>query len=75
MSMLEQDDYAFIVKDEKTEKLTFSAEGVELKMLIDSGATSNVMGENVREKLKAEKIKCYSYIPKEQKNLYAYSST
>lgn len=31
-------------------------------MLIDSGATSNIMGENAWEKLKAEKIKCHSHM-------------
>lgn len=70
------DEFAFVVKDENIpEKLTFSVGGVELKMLIDSSATSNIMGENKWEKLKAEKIKCYSYMLKEQRNLYTYSST
>ncbi|XP_013881856.1 uncharacterized protein LOC106530712, partial [Austrofundulus limnaeus] len=70
------DEYAFIVNDDKVpDKLSFSVGGVELKMLIDSGATSNIMGENVWEKLKAEKIKCCSYVLKEQRKLYAYSSS
>lgn len=77
VNVVEQDDYVFIVKDvdDVPEKLTFSVGGVDLKMLIDSGATSNIMGENVWEKLKAEKIKCHSYVPKELRNVYAYSST
>lgn len=64
----EQKEWAFIVKeDEMSERLTFCVGGVNLKMLVDSGATSNVMGENVWNRLKAENIKCYSYVPKEQK--------
>lgn len=76
VNVVKHDEYAFIVKDEGVpEKIIFSVGGVELKMLIDSGATSNIMGENVWQKLKDEKIKCHSYIPKEPRNLYTYSST
>uniref|UniRef100_A0A669BA80 Gypsy retrotransposon integrase-like protein 1 n=1 Tax=Oreochromis niloticus TaxID=8128 RepID=A0A669BA80_ORENI len=75
VNAVEQDDYAFTVNDDNVpEKLTFSVGGIELKMFVDSGATSNVKGENIWEKLKAEKIKCHSYVPKKQRNLYAYSS-
>lgn len=71
-----QNDYAFIIKEnDMPEILTFCVGGIELKMLVDSGATSNIMGENVWEKLKAQKIKCESYVPKERRNMYAYSST
>lgn len=73
---VEQKEFAFIVKDdEMSERLTFCVGGIDLKMLVDSGATSNVMGENVWNRLKAEKIKCHSYVPKEQRNLYPYSSS
>lgn len=76
LNVVKQHDYAFIVNDDGVlEKITFSVGGVELKMLIDSGDTSNIMGENVWQKLKDEKIKCHSYIPKEPRNLYSYSST
>lgn len=72
----EQKEFAFIVRDDDmSERLTFCVGGVELKMLVDSGATSNIMGENVWEGLKAEKIKCHSYVPKEQRKLYSYSSS
>lgn len=60
VNVVKQDDYAFIVNDDVVlEKITFLVGGVELKMLIDSGATSNIMGANVWQKLKDEKIKCH----------------
>ena len=69
-------EFAFNVKeDDMSEKLTFCVGGVKVEMLVDSGAKSNVMGTNVWEKLKAENIKCNSYVPKEQRNLYPYSSS
>lgn len=62
VNAVEQDDYAFTVNDDNVpEKLAFSVGGIQFKMLIDSGATSNVMGENIWEKVKAEKIKCHLY--------------
>ena len=69
-------EFAFNVKEgDMSEKLTFCVGGVKVEMLVDSGAKSNLMGANVWEKLKAEKIKCNSYVPKEQRNLYPYSSS
>ena len=73
--VVDQKEFTFIVKeDEVSERLTSCVGGVNLKMLVDSGATSNVMGENVWDRLKAQQIKCYSYVPKEQRKLYPYSS-
>lgn len=70
------DDFAFAINDDNMpERLTFCVGGVNMRMLIDSGATRNVMGENAWEKLKSERIKCHSYIPKTERELYAYSST
>ncbi|KAJ8363309.1 hypothetical protein SKAU_G00121400 [Synaphobranchus kaupii] len=72
----EQDDFAFVVKENNTtERLTFSVGGVKLQMLIDSGATSNVMGENTWERLKSECIKCHSYIPKTERKLFSYAAS
>ncbi len=57
----EERAYAFSVKEEAmSERLTFYVGGVDLEMVVDSGAKSNVMGENVWERLKAEEIKCHS---------------
>lgn len=66
-------DYAFVVRDNyDKDKLTFNVGGVQVVMLIDSGATTNVVDENTWEKLKEEKIKCNS--SKSDKKLYTYSS-
>lgn len=45
-------------------RITFCVEGVNLEILIDPGAKSNVMVEYVWERLKTENIKCYSYVRK-----------
>lgn len=69
-------DYAFTISDgDMPERLSFCLGGVNVKMLVDSGATSNVMGENAWEKLKAGHIKCHSYVPKTERRLYPYSSS
>ena len=39
-----QDDFAFAINDNMPDRLNFCVGGVNVKMLIDSGATSNVMG-------------------------------
>lgn len=57
------------------ERLTFGVGGVQLKMLIDSGATSNVIDENTWERLESENIKCHSYVPKTERKLYSYGSS
>lgn len=57
-----QKEFAFIAKEER---LTFCVGGVDLKMLVDSGATSNVMGENVGT---GRRHKRYSVIHMCQKN-------
>lgn len=72
----EKSDFAFAVNDNNMpDRLNFCVGGVNVKMLIDSGATSNVMGENVWEKLKTEHIKCKSYVPKIERKLYSYCSS
>lgn len=51
--------YAFVVDDDSnTERVTFDVGGVDLLMLIDSGASSNIMDENTWELLKSKNIKC-----------------
>lgn len=71
-----RNDFAFVVNDgDMPERLSFCVGGVNVKMLVDSGATSNVMGENAWENLKAGHIKCHSYVPKTERRLYSYSSS
>jgi len=57
----EQVDYAFRVTNEvHSNLLKLSVGGVELEMLVDSGATNNIVDEETWEDLKAKKIKCKS---------------
>ncbi len=46
-----------------SEKLTFLVGGVKLRLLIESGATNNVIDEDTWEDLKQNRVKCKSYIP------------
>jgi hypothetical protein len=48
--------------------------GVSLEMLVDSGATSNIVDEATLEHLKSGKIVCASKINKSEKILYTYAS-
>ena len=47
--------------------------GINLPMIIDSGASCNILGQEQWETLKANNIQCVS--SKETKTLYAYGST
>ena len=50
----EQVDYAFRVTDRvQSNMLKLSVGGVELEMLVDSGATNNIVDEETWEQLKA----------------------
>lgn len=66
-------DYAFSV-GEKHEAVKIEADigGVSTSLIIDSGATCNVISEKEWERLKANKIKCESR--KSAKRLYPYGS-
>ena len=56
-----QHDYAFsITKGEHSEMVTVQVGGVDLKMLIDSGANSNIIDEGKWEQLKVKGVKCES---------------
>lgn len=71
--MEEQADYAFVVKDSSVQnKLNVCLGGVNLKMLIDSGATCNIIDENSWKILKEGHIKCQSYVVGAERKLYAY---
>lgn len=69
-------DYAFIVKSSAAQNsLNVCLGGVQLNVLIDSGATCNIVDEGTWEGLKKQNIQCQSYVAGAEKKLYAYSST
>jgi hypothetical protein len=70
----EEDEYAFTVKETlDTGRVTVSVGGIPLEMVIDSGASTNVIDKYLWEDLKKKHIKCTSR--KTTKKLYAYGST
>nr|XP_058952093.1 uncharacterized protein K02A2.6-like [Pocillopora verrucosa] len=72
----EQVDYAFRVTNKgQSNMLKLSVGGVELEMLVDSGATNNIIDECTWEDLKAKKIKCKSQAAPVDRKLYAYASS
>ena len=59
----EEHEYAFtITGDQKDNMITISVGGVDLDMLIDSGATSNNLDEDTWESLKEKHVKCVSRV-------------
>ena len=69
-------DYAFRVTNEvHSNLLKLSICGVELDMLVDSGATNYIVDEETWEDLKAKKIKCKSEAAPIDRKLYAYASS
>ena len=70
-----QHDYAFSINEgEQSEMITVQVGGVDLKMLIDSGANSNIVDEGTWEQLKAKGVKCESQAASPDKKLYPYAS-
>ena len=70
----EDDEYAFNITDEtETGKITVTVGGVPVDMLIDSGASTNVINRSRWEELKKKHIKCVS--TRAAKKLYAYGAT
>ena len=72
------DDYAFIVSNvtsgETDMTIDVSVGGVRIPMIVDSGASCNVIGRNEWEPLKSKGIKCQSSRDTGT-NLFAYGST
>ena len=67
----DEDEYAFTVNSVTSpEKIDVTAGGVVIEMLIDSGASTNVIDKSLWSKLKQDKINCVSR--KSDKKLYAY---
>lgn len=70
-----QPEYVFIIQDNyMDDRLNVCLGNVNLKMLVDSGATSNIIDESTWERLKSMNIKCHSYIPETERKLFSYSS-
>ena len=68
-------DYVFVISDyEQSNKLNVCVGGVELEVLVDSGATSNIIDEATWETLKTKKVKCKSQTAAPSKKLYSYAS-
>ena len=69
-------EYAFGILDDSNVssdgKIPVKVRGLPVTMIIDSGASCNVIGRNVWEYLKANKVACTS--AKSSKKLYAYGS-
>ena len=66
------DDYVFTVVQQGGAKLNFNVGGVNLDMLVDSGASVNIVDEETWSRLKEQRIKCTSM--KQTKKLFAYAS-
>ena len=69
-------EYAFGISDDSSVssdgKMSVIVGGLSLPMIIDSGASCNVVGRNVWEYLKANNVKCVS--SKASKKLFPYGS-
>ena len=69
----EDDEYAFNVKSKGSlDKVEVTVGGQRILMLVDSGASANIIDKELWEGLKKRKIKCKSR--KSDKKLYAYGS-
>ena len=68
--------FAFsITEGEHSEMVAVQVGGVDLKMLIDSGANSNIIDEGTWEQLKVKGVKCESQAATPDKKLYPYASS
>ena len=69
-------DYAFCLggTEDDSNMLRVDVGNVTLKMLVDSGATSNIVDEATWEKLKLKKVECESRVAVGGEKLYAYAS-
>ena len=63
-----------ITEGEHSEVVTVQVGGVDLKMLIDSGANSNIIDEVTWEQLKVKGVKCDSQAATPDKKLYLFAS-
>ncbi|XP_033111381.1 uncharacterized protein LOC117112417 [Anneissia japonica] len=74
-----EDDYAFGIRDDimhinsKATKVNVCMDVHKVEMIIDSGATANIIDKDLWQKLKCKQIKCKSELT--NRKLYAYGST
>ena len=69
----EEDEYVFAVAGEaQGGELTVNIGGIPMEMIIDSGASANVIRQALRKPLKKQHIKCVSR--RSTKKLYAYGA-
>lgn len=69
----DNNEYAFTIVEEKQTMVLVSIEGVpSVSMIVDSGASCNVIDRQLWESLKQNKVKCVSSSHKKQ--LYPYGS-
>lgn len=59
-------------QSDKNDEIEINAGGINMKCIIDSGASVNIISSELWEKLKIQKIKCKS--EKSNKKLYSYGS-
>ena len=72
----EQVNYAFRVTNElHSNLLKLCVGGLELEMLVDSGATNDIFDEKTWEDLKTKRIKCKSEAAPIDRRLYSYASS
>ena len=64
--------YAFAVGGRNEEKIEITVGGCKLNMIIDSGASTNIIDKQTWEWLKKNKVKCES--ARSDRKLYAYAS-
>ena len=64
-----------VLQKENTQMVTVQVGGVDLKMLIDSRANSNIIDEGMWERLKVKGVKCESQAANPGKKLYPYASS
>ena len=68
----EEPVYAFTVGGTNEEKIEVTVGGCKLNMIIDSGASTNIIDKETWEWLKKNKVKCES--ARSSRKLYAYAS-
>ena len=68
----EEPVYAFTVGGRNEEKMEVTVGGCKLNMIIDSGASTNIIDKETWEWLKKNKVKCES--ARSSRKLYAYAS-
>lgn len=67
-----EDVYAFSVRDSQLQKIKVTIGGCQLDVMVDSGATTNIVDQQTWEWLKRQKIECQS--TKSNRKLYTYAS-